>query len=37
MPVVTVDLGDNRLAVMGAFLNDQLMATQFIPGGTLNH
>ncbi len=37
MPIVTVDLGVNRLAVMGAFLNDQLMTTQFIPGGTLNH
>ncbi len=37
MPVVTVDLGVNRLAVMGAFLNDQLMATKFIHGRELNH
>ncbi|MCL4319097.1 MAG: zinc ribbon domain-containing protein [Firmicutes bacterium] len=37
MPVVTVDLGVNRLAVMGAFFLGQLLATQFIPGGALNH
>ncbi len=37
MSVVTVDLGVNRLAVMGAFLNDQLMSTKFIHGGKLNH
>lgn len=37
MPVVTVDLGVNRLAVMGAFRDSQLIATQFIPGGALNH
>ncbi len=37
MPVVAVDLGVNRLAVMGAFLNDRLMATKFIQGGELNH
>ncbi len=30
MPVVTVDLGVNRLAVMGAFLESRLMATKFI-------
>ncbi|MDA8195386.1 MAG: hypothetical protein M0Z53_15540 [Thermaerobacter sp.] len=37
LPVVTVDLGVNRLAVMGAFALGQLLATQFIPGGDLNH
>ena len=37
MPVVTVDLGVNRLAVMGAFLNDKRMATKFVHGGELNH
>ena len=37
LPVVTVDLGVNRLAVMGAFRDNQLIATQFIPGGALNH
>lgn len=37
MPVVTVDLGVNRLAVMGAFMNSQLVATKFIHGGELNH
>ena len=37
MPVVTVDLGVNRLAVMGAFLDNRLIATQFIHGGALNH
>ena len=37
LPVVTVDLGVNRLAVMGAFFLGQLRATQFIPGGALNH
>ena len=37
MPVVTVDLGVNRLAVMGAFWDSQLIATQFIQGGALNH
>lgn len=37
MPVVTVDLGVNRLAVMGAFRDHHLMATQFISGGALNH
>ena len=30
MPVVTVDLGVNRLAVMGAFLESRLMATKSI-------
>ncbi len=37
LPVVTVDLGVNRLAVMGAFRDNQLSATQFIHGGALNH
>jgi len=37
MAVVTVDLGVNRLAVMGAFLNSRLIAAKFIHGGTLNH
>jgi IS605 OrfB family transposase len=37
MSVIAVDLGVNRLAVMGAFLNDQLTATKFIHGGELNH
>jgi transposase len=37
IPIVTVDLGVNRLAVMGAFLHDKLTATQFIHGGKLNH
>ncbi|MDA8206143.1 MAG: hypothetical protein M0Z36_08740 [Thermaerobacter sp.] len=37
MPVVTVDLGVNRLAVMGAFRNDKLVATQYIRGGPVNH
>jgi len=37
MSVVTVDLGVNRLAVMGAFLNGKLMATKFIHGGQGNH
>ncbi|WP_053958338.1 zinc ribbon domain-containing protein [Sulfobacillus thermosulfidooxidans] len=37
LPVVTVDLGVNRLAVMGAFRLDQLLATQFIHGSALNH
>jgi len=37
MPVITVDLGVNRLAVMGAFRNSQLIAAKFIHGGTLNH
>ncbi|MHB1612072.1 MAG: zinc ribbon domain-containing protein [Sulfobacillus sp.] len=37
LPVVTVDLGVNRLAVMGAFALGQLLATQFIAGGALNH
>ena len=37
MPVATVDLGVNRLAVMGAFLNNKLMATKFVHGGELNH
>ncbi len=37
MPVVTVDLGVNRLAVMGAFINSQLVATKFVHGGELNH
>ena len=37
LPVVTVDLGVNRLAVMGAFRLGQLLATQFISGGALNH
>ena len=37
MPVVTVDLGVNRLAVMGAFLNNKRMATKFVHGGELNH
>ena len=37
LSVVTVDLGVNRLAVMGAFLHSQLIATQFIDGAALNH
>ena len=37
MPVMTVEWGANRLAVTGACLDSQLMATQFIPGGELNH
>jgi IS605 OrfB family transposase len=37
LPVVTVDLGVNRLAVMGAFRDHRLVATQFIHGGALNH
>lgn len=37
MPVVTVDLGVNRLAVMGAFRDDKLLATQCIHGGKVNH
>ncbi len=37
LPVVTVDLGVNRLAVMGAFVNHELIATKFIHGGELNH
>ncbi len=37
MPVVTVDLGVNRLAVMGAFIDSQLVATKFVRGGELNH
>ena len=37
MPVVTVDLGVNRLAVMGAFREDKLRASKFIHGGPLNH
>ncbi len=37
LPVVTVDLGVNRLAVMGAVSLGQLQATQFIPGGARNH
>ena len=37
LPVVTVDRGVNRLAVMGAFLDKQRIATQFIHGGALNH
>ena len=37
MPVVTVDLGVNRLAVIGAFHGGHLTATQFISGGSLNH
>ena len=37
LPVVTVDLGVNRLAVMGAFTDHRLIATQFISGGALNH
>jgi IS605 OrfB family transposase len=37
MPVVTVDLGVNRLAVMGAFHDSRLIATKFIHGGALNH
>ncbi len=31
------DLGVNRLAVMGAFVNHELIATKFIHGGELNH
>lgn len=37
MPVVTVDLGVNRLAVMGAFRNEKLTATKFIHGGKVHH
>ncbi len=37
LSVVTVDLGVNRLAEMGAFVLGQLLATQFLPGGALNH
>ncbi len=37
MTVVTVDLGVNRLAVIGAFHWGKLAATQFIAGGSLNH
>ena len=37
LPVVTVDLGVNRLAVMGAFRDSRLIATQVIQGGALNH
>ena len=37
LPVVTVDLGVNRLAVMGAFRDNQLIATQFIHGGKVRH
>ncbi|MCL4318776.1 MAG: transposase [Firmicutes bacterium] len=37
MSVVTVDLGVNRLAVMGAFRSDKLTATKFIHGGKVNH
>ncbi len=37
LSVVTVDLGVNRLAVMGAFALGQLLDTQFISGGALNH
>jgi IS605 OrfB family transposase len=37
MPVVTVDLGVNRLAVMGAFGNGRFRATRFVDGRALNH
>ncbi|ADG06356.1 transposase, IS605 OrfB family [Kyrpidia tusciae DSM 2912] len=37
MPVVTVDLGANRLAVMGAFVEGRLAATRFVDGRALNH
>ena len=37
MPVVAVDLGVNRLAVMGAFIDSHLIATKFVHGGELNH
>jgi hypothetical protein len=35
--VVTVDLGVNRLAVMGAFVAGKLAATRFVDGSALNH
>jgi IS605 OrfB family transposase len=37
MPVVTVDLGVNRLAVIGAFGEGRLRATRFVDGKALNH
>jgi IS605 OrfB family transposase len=37
MPVVTVDLGVNRLAVMGAFGEGRLRAMRFVDGKSLNH
>ncbi|PTQ56536.1 MAG: Transposase [Candidatus Carbobacillus altaicus] len=37
MPVVTVDLGVGRLAVMGAFVEGRLTATRFVDGRALNH
>ncbi|CAB3393828.1 transposase [Kyrpidia spormannii] len=37
MPVVTVDLGVGRLAVMGAFVEGKLAATRFVDGRALNH
>ncbi|WP_232796691.1 zinc ribbon domain-containing protein [Kyrpidia spormannii] len=37
MPVVAVDLGVGRLAVMGAFVEGKLAATRFVDGRALNH
>ncbi|HHY68551.1 MAG TPA: transposase, partial [Alicyclobacillus sp.] len=37
MPVVTVDLGVGRLAVMGAFVEGRLAATRFVDGRAVGH